>query len=108
MKRSMLIATMQCVGCSHQWTVREGEIVKDDHPMCPACMMPGVLLKAERRIVDDRQAGILLIEFILIVACIAAGVIPVVDQVVRDQRVVEDSEVWADALRQSVPAEVRQ
>lgn len=48
-----LVATMQCVGCSHQWTLRDPDVPEGEHPMCPHCLMPGVLLKAEAREVED-------------------------------------------------------
>lgn len=45
-------ALLQCTGCSHQWTVREGEIAADDYPLCPHCYMPGVLIDVEVREVE--------------------------------------------------------
>lgn len=50
--RASLVATMKCVGCAHQWTLRDPDLAPDDHPMCPHCLMPGILLKAERRLVN--------------------------------------------------------
>ncbi len=55
--RSYLIATMQCVGCQQQWTLRDPNIAPGDHPMCPHCLMPGILLKAERKLVEKRSSG---------------------------------------------------
>ena len=37
---------VECIGCKYRWKVYEGQIAKDDHPVCPKCFMPAIAKRA--------------------------------------------------------------
>ena len=43
------VVTVRCIACHATREVRAGEVAPNDVPMCDACLMPMVVVRAEKR-----------------------------------------------------------